>query len=194
MVGRLGWKKGYEFALRAAVIVRDAIPAVRFDIVGDGALRVELEAMARDLGLDGTVRFLGKRRDIAELMAGFDCYMLSSVIEGMPNALLEAMALGRPVVTTSAGGSAEVVVHGESGIVVPTRDADALAQGVLRILRDPALAKRLGTEAERRVRREYDQATMLRSIDRLYRDELARVGVDVPEPAASEPPGAARVA
>ncbi|MFM7734369.1 MAG: glycosyltransferase, partial [Alphaproteobacteria bacterium] len=134
MVGRLGWKKGYQHALRAAAIVREALPGVRFDVVGEGAQRAELEDLARSLGLEDTVRFLGKRRDVADLMAGFDCYMLSSVIEGMPNALLEAMALGRPVVTTSAGGSAEVVVDGESGLVVPPGDPAALAEAVLRIL------------------------------------------------------------
>ena len=112
-------------------------------------------------------------------MAGFDCYLLSSVIEGMPNALLEAMALGRPVVTTSAGGSADVVVDGESGFVVPPGDTRALADAVLRILRDPALAGRLGIAAEARVRREFDQSAMLDSIDRLYRSELARAGVTV---------------
>ncbi|MFM7144428.1 MAG: glycosyltransferase [Alphaproteobacteria bacterium] len=184
MVGRLGWKKGYQHALRAAAIVREALPGVRFDVVGEGAQRAELEDLARSLGLEDTVRFLGKRRDVADLMAGFDCYMLSSVIEGMPNALLEAMALGRPVVTTSAGGSAEVVVDGESGLVVPPGDQAALAEAVLRILRDPGLAGRLAAAAEARVRREFDQSAMLASIERLYRTELARAGVPLPAPPA----------
>jgi len=185
MVGRLGWKKGYQHALRAAAIVRDAVPGVRFDVVGEGSQRAELESLARELGLEDTVRFLGQRRDVPELLAGFDCYLLSSIIEGMPNALLEAMALGRPVVTTSAGGSAEVVGDGESGLVVPPGDPQALADAVLRILRDPALASRLGAAAEARVRRDFDLSTMLSSIDRLYRTELARAGVDVSGPATT---------
>lgn len=180
MVGRLGWKKGYQHALEAAAMVREVLPGVRFDIVGEGDQRPMLEERTRSLGLEETVRFLGKRRDVAELMAGFDCYMLSSVVEGMPNALLEAMALGRPVVATSAGGSAEVVVDGESGLLVPPGDPRALADAVLRILRDPALAARLGAAAELRVRRDFDQSAMLRSIERLYRSELARAGVAVP--------------
>jgi glycosyltransferase involved in cell wall biosynthesis len=192
MVGRLGWKKGYPHALHAAAIVRAAVPGVRFDVVGDGDQRSELEGLARSLGLEGTVRFLGKRRDVADLMAGFDCYVLSSVIEGMPNALLEAMALGRPVVTTSAGGSAEVVVDGESGLVVPPADPQALADAVVRILRDPALAGRLGEAAERRVRSAFDLSAMLGSIERLYRDELARAGVPAPPSEAGLRP--ARVA
>src|SRR5262249_28062294 len=98
MVGRLNWKKGYEFAIDAAALLRDRLPGVRFDIVGDGSMRAELEERARRAGLEGALRFLGQRRDVPELMRGFDCFALSSIIEGMPNALLEAMALGRPVV------------------------------------------------------------------------------------------------
>jgi len=192
MVGRLGWKKGYPHALHAAAIVRAAVPGVRFDVVGDGDQRSELEDLVRSLRLDETVRFLGKRRDVADLMAGFDCYVLSSVIEGMPNALLEAMALGRPVVTTSAGGSAEVVVDGESGLVVPPADPQALADAIVRVLRDPALAGRLGEAAERRVRSAFDLSAMLGSIERLYRDQLARAGIPAPPPDAGLRP--ARVA
>jgi len=192
MVGRLGWKKGYEHALRAAAIVRDAIPGVRFDIVGEGAQRSELEQLCGSLGLGETVRFLGQRRDVPELVAGFDCYMLSSVIEGMPNALLEAMALRRPVVTTSAGGSAEVVEDGVSGLIVAPGDAGALARAVIRILEDPALAERLAAAGERRVRQDFDLSAMLGSIDALYRAELSRAGVRVSR--AVPEPRAARVA
>jgi glycosyltransferase involved in cell wall biosynthesis len=177
MVGRLGWKKGYEFAIAAAAIVRDRLPDVRFDIVGDGSLRAELVGLVEKSGLAGTVRFLGQRNDVAELMRTFDCYVLSSVIEGMPNALLEAMALGRPVVTTSAGGSAEVVVDGESGLVVPPRNASALADAILRVLGDRAFAARLGEAAERRVRGHFSLESMLAALDDLYQSELTRVGV-----------------
>lgn len=180
MVGRLSWKKGYEFALSAAALLRDRIPGLRFDIVGDGELRRELEDEAQRLGLAGTVRFLGQRRDVPELMRTFDCFMLSSVIEGMPNALLEAMALGRPAVTTSAGGSAEVVIDGESGLVVPPRDAEALANAVERVLRDAEFASRLATAGERRVRDNFSLDAMLRAFDGLYRAELARAGLQIP--------------
>ena len=184
MVGRLSWKKGYEFALAAVVKLKDRIPGLRFDVVGDGEQRAELEASARRLGLDGTVRFLGQRRDVPELMRTFDCYVLSSVIEGMPNALLEAMALGRPVVTTSAGGSAEVVIDGESGLVVPPGDADALANAVERVLRDADFARRIAAAGERRVRDNFSLDAMLHAFDRLYRDELARAGLQISAPIA----------
>ena len=110
--------------------------------------------------------------------------MLSSVIEGMPNALLEAMALGRPVVTTSAGGSAEVVIDGESGLVVPPGDADALANAVERVLRDADFARRIAAAGERRVRDNFSLDAMLHAFDRLYRDELARAGLQISAPIA----------
>lgn len=187
MVGRLGWKKGYPHAVRAASIVRKRVPGVRFDIVGDGAMRGELEAQVRQAGLDDTVRFLGQRRDVADLMAGFDCYALSSVIEGMPNALLEAMASGLPVITTSAGGSAEVVVDGESGLVVPPGDADALADAIVRVLADGDLARRLGAAAEVRARSRFSLEAMLGALDRLYRNGLARAGVPTPAVGGADP-------
>lgn len=179
MVGRLSWKKGYEFALAAFAQLRERMPGLRVDVVGDGELRADLEARAQSLGLADTVRFLGQRRDVPELMRGFDCFVLSSVIEGMPNALLEAMALGRPVVTTSAGGSAEVVVDGECGLVVPPGDAAAIARAVEQILADPVRARAFGTRAERRVRESFSLEAMLRSFDELYTSELSRAGVAI---------------
>jgi glycosyltransferase involved in cell wall biosynthesis len=189
MVGRLSWKKGYEFAIEAASIVQARIPGVRFDIVGDGPLRGELEALAANRGLSGTLRFLGQRRDVPELMRRFDCFVLSSIIEGMPNALLEAMALGRPVVTTSAGGSAEVVVDGESGLVVPPKDPRALAAAVVRVLGDREFAARLAAAGERRVRDHFSLEAMLCALDALYRSQLARAGI-----ATEAPPPARRAA
>jgi glycosyltransferase involved in cell wall biosynthesis len=179
MVGRLSWKKGYDHALAAADLLRRRIPDLRFDIVGDGPLRADLERRAARLDLGGTVRFLGQRRDVPELMRRFDCFVLSSIIEGMPNALLEAMAFARPVVTTSAGGSAEVVVDGDSGLVVPPGDADALAAAIERVLRDPSFARLLGERGERRVRENFSLDAMLRAIDELYRTQLARAGIEV---------------
>jgi glycosyltransferase involved in cell wall biosynthesis len=183
MVGRLGWKKGYEFALAAFAALRERFPNLRVEIVGDGDLRADIEGRIESLGLGDTVRLLGQRSDVPACLERFDCFVLSSVIEGMPNALLEAMSMRLPVVTTSAGGSAEVVEDGVSGLVVPPRDAGALAAAIARVLSDRALADGLGAAAERRVREHYGLGAMLRSLDRIYRRELARAGVRVPTPA-----------
>jgi glycosyltransferase involved in cell wall biosynthesis len=184
MVGRLGWKKGYEHALRAFAQVTQRHPESRLDIIGDGDLREELPALARELGLADRVRFLGQRDDVAERMRGFDCYVLSSVIEGMPNALLEAMAQGCAAVTTSAGGSGEVVEDGKSGLVVPPGDADRLAEAISRVLQDPVFAQELGTAARERVFGRFSEPAMLQALDSLYREELARAGFKEKRPQA----------
>lgn len=177
MVGRLGWKKGYEYALEAFARLRERVSEVRVDIIGDGDLREDLAERAHTLGLDGTVRFLGQRTDVPERMRTFDCYVLSSVIEGMPNALLEAMALGRPVVTTNAGGSAEVAVDGESGLVVPTRDPDALASAIERVLTDELLRERISRAALVRVKKHFSEEAMMTALDTLYRREMTAAGL-----------------
>jgi glycosyltransferase involved in cell wall biosynthesis len=188
MVGRLGWKKGYEHALEAFALLRDRVPGLRVDIVGDGSLRAEIESRIETLGLGDTVQLLGQRSDVPACLERFDCFVLSSIIEGMPNALLEAMAMSLPVVTTSAGGSAEVVEDGVSGLVVPPANPAALADAVGRLLADPALASRLAQAAERRVREHYSLDAMIRSMDGLYRRELARAGIHVPTPSAGANP------
>lgn len=177
MVGRLGWKKGYEYALDAFAHLKDRIPGLRVDIVGEGDQREKLEARTRDLGLSDTVRFLGQQTDVPRRMRGFDCYVLSSVIEGMPNALLEAMALGRPVVTTAAGGSAEVAVDGQSGIVVPTHDAHALASAIENVLTNEILRERISRAAAERVQEHFSEHAMMSALDTLYRTELAAAGL-----------------
>jgi glycosyltransferase involved in cell wall biosynthesis len=147
----------------------------RLVILGDGPERKALEARARGM----RVAFPGFVENAGAWFARADLFVLSSYAEGMPNALLEAMALGRPVVTTSAGGSGEVVVDGESGLVVPPHDPHALAAAVERVLRDRTLAERLGEAAIRRVRDNFSLEAMLRGLEALYTSELARAGIGV---------------
>lgn len=177
MVGRLGWKKGYEYALDAFAQLKERVPGLRVDIVGEGDQREKLQGLAKSLGLDGTVRFLGQQTNVPSRMREFDCYVLSSVIEGMPNALLEAMALGRPVVTTSAGGSAEVAIDGESGLVVPTKDAEALASAIEQVLTNEILRERISRAATERVRNHFSEQAMMKALDTLYRRELTAAGL-----------------
>ncbi len=129
----LSKQKGIVHLLGAAqrVIARD--PKVRFAIAGDGPLRAELEQHAATLGLGDRVRFLGYRSDIPQFVSALDTYVLSSLWEGLPLALLEGLAIGVPLVATTVGGNPEVIVEGENGYLVPPKDEEALAEALLRV-------------------------------------------------------------
>ena len=143
-------QKDLSTFLRAARTMLERKPdamALRFFLVGDGPQRGALEALATELGIAGQVTFTGYRKDAVDLLADFDLLMMSSRTEGLPLTVYEAFASGVPVVSTAAGGIAEVVRDGDSGFVVPVGDADALAERALRVLRDDTLAERLRREA-----------------------------------------------
>jgi glycosyltransferase involved in cell wall biosynthesis len=191
LVGRLGWKKAYPDMLEAAVRVRAVRPDVEFVVVGDGPMRGELEAQAARLGLAPHMHLLGERSPVAPLLRGFDVYVISSVIEGMPNALLEALALERPVVATRVGGIPEIVTHGESGLLVPPSNPAAMADAILRLLDDPRLAASCGAAGRRTVETRYSLDAMAAHFTALYEELAAARGIPIP---AAEPVTAARVA
>lgn len=130
-VGRLMWKKDYPTMLRAFAAQREGTLL----IVGEGPQNAELRALAAELGAD--VRFLGARENVPELLNAADAFLLSSVVEGMPLALLEAAASGLPAVATDVGGAREVVADGETGFVAPPGDAAALAGAMSRLAAQP---------------------------------------------------------
>lgn len=133
-VGRLDRQKGYEFLIRAAEIVRRKRSDAFFAIAGEGPLRPSLEALVNKLGLSSVVRFLGFREDAQNVASAFDLFICPSLWEGGPTSLLEAMAAGTPVISTSVGIAPEVVVHGKSGWLVEPGNAQQLAGAILRAL------------------------------------------------------------
>jgi glycosyltransferase involved in cell wall biosynthesis len=155
-VGRLAPQKDYPTFLGAAATVAAAVPDVDFLVVGEGGLRAELEALVRARGLSGRVRFLGLRNDVPAILAGVDVLALTSRFEGFPNVVMEAMATGAVVVASDVGGCRELVVPGETGLIVPPGDPAAVAAAVLRVLRDPPRAAQMAAAARRRVEREFD--------------------------------------
>ncbi|GAB3786467.1 glycosyltransferase [Dyella agri] len=146
-VGRLNWAKDQANLIHAFRHVHEQLPDSALVMIGDGSLRPELEACARDEGVAGAVHFLGDRSDVRDLLQGLDVFVLSSVSEGYSMALLEASATALPIVATDVGGNREIVLHGVTGSIVPARDAEALAQAVLALLRNPEHAARLGAAA-----------------------------------------------
>jgi glycosyltransferase involved in cell wall biosynthesis/GR25 family glycosyltransferase involved in LPS biosynthesis len=150
-VGRLLPYKGYPMLLEAAALLRDQGVDLRVDIAGGGDQLAELEALRARLGLEDVVTFLGQRSpaEINALWQAADIGAMPSVTEGLPLALVEAMAQGRPMVATRAGGIPEVLRHEENGLLVDVGDVEALAADIRRLIEDPALAARLGNAARR---------------------------------------------
>jgi glycosyltransferase involved in cell wall biosynthesis len=176
-VGRFEAAKDYPNMLRAFRSVHERQPDAVLLLVGRGSLQAETEALARDLGLDGTVRFLGVRSDVPRLVSAADGYVMSSAWEGMPMALLEAAAGGLPIVTTRVGGNHEVVLEGESGFLVPAQDAPALADAMLRLLALPeAERRRMGARGSAHVRANHGLSRVVDRWETLYREVLRRKG------------------
>jgi glycosyltransferase involved in cell wall biosynthesis len=167
-IGRLTEQKGMEFLLRAfARLSRQGID-MDLVIVGDGELRQDLERLARDLEVSGRVVFTGIRKDIPTLMRLFNVFVLSSLWEGQPITIVEAMAAGRAIVATDVGGNAELLHHGEFGVLVPPRNEDALAGAVAALACDPARAGELGSRAASHAVRELTSASMVRRYEELF--------------------------
>jgi len=175
-VGRLIHLKGYQH-LEAALAL---IPSERRPlalIIGDGPDRNQLEARAIALGLSEDIRFLGYRRDVPAVLAASDLFVLPSLWEGLPLALLEAMSAGLPVVATSVGGNAEVLEEGKSGLLVPPRNETALARAMSRLLENPLQGQAMGRMARRRFDQRFSLCTFVRSHECLYEKLLAKPSV-----------------
>jgi glycosyltransferase involved in cell wall biosynthesis len=164
--------KDHATLLRATAHVRRAVPGVRLLLVGQGPLEAAARHLAAELGLEETVVFAGFRSDARRLAATFDVFTLSSTFEGLPIALLEAMALGRPAVVTRVGGVPEVVTDGAQGLLVPPRDPAALAEGLRCLLGDPQLRARMGTAARARAL-DFDIRKAVRRVEQVYAGLLA---------------------
>jgi len=179
-VGRFEIAKDYANMLRGFARVRERYPQTILLLVGRGALQAETEALAQALGLGRSVRFLGVRDDVPELMRAADGYVMSSAWEGMPIVLLEASAAGLPVVTTLVGGNHEVVLENETGFLVPPRDSDALGLAMLRLMESPEARRRsMGKRGREHVRLHYGLGRVVDRWEELYREVWARKGIAV---------------
>jgi glycosyltransferase involved in cell wall biosynthesis len=173
VISRLVPQKGLEYFLEAARKISDQRGDAVFLVVGEGELEETLRRRAADLGLADRVRFLGARHDVAEYYRSFDVFVLSSLWEGQPIALIEALAMRRPTVATVTSGSPEVVQDGRTGLLVPPKDPGALAAAVLWFLDHPDEAGEMARRGRTFVEEHFTEERMIaRTLD-VYRELLA---------------------
>jgi glycosyltransferase involved in cell wall biosynthesis len=163
--------KDHATFLQAARLISKVMPEVRFAILGDGPLRSNLENMAREMGIDSRVAFLGNQVEVSPYLAAFDIHCLCSAEpEGCSNAILEAMALGKPVVATDAGGNRELVEEGKTGFLVPIRNPKALADAIVSCIRQPELKQKMGRRAREIILTRFSLDRMIRNYESLYEE------------------------
>ena len=177
-VGRMQTVKAQPILARAFVAALTAQPALRawlrLVMVGDGPLRAECEAVLREAGLGDLAWFTGERADVADLMRGLDLFVLPSLVEGISNTILEAMACARPVLATNVGGNAELVNDGQTGVIVPAGDVQALARGLLDLAQAPQRARAMGALGRARVEQQFSLEAMVDAYQRVYDEVLRR--------------------
>lgn len=172
-VGRLNGEKDYPNLLRAARLLLSRRPNLYFVIAGKGELEQELKALTRDLGLEHRVIFMGHFHDVRQVFGSIDVYVLSSTREGLPNTVLEAMAMEVPIVSTDVDGVLEAVADGQDAVLVPAQDSERLASGIERVLADDALRARVVRNARTKVETEFSFANRTRMMEDVYRRLMA---------------------
>jgi len=184
-VAALTQEKGHKYLIEAAALVVREVPDARFVILGEGELRPALERQVKELHLDKHVVLPGFRADILSFIRSFDLFVMSSLFEGLGTSLLDAMALSKATVASDTGGIPEVVSHGETGLLVPPRDASELASAIAKLLKDPDRRERMGNAGLERVKRLFSADQMVEKTLEVYRNlgGTSRAG-DMPNPPA----------
>ncbi len=167
-VARLSEQKGIEYLLYAAKKTIEQFPNITFIIVGSGPLASQLKELSIKLNISRNVKFIGFRNDIPELLSVIDIFVLPSLWEGMPNALLEAMAAGKPVIATDTGGSKDLIDSNINGVLVEPANSEALAEAILKLLGDPAQRQRLGESAREKVKERFPIDKMVFKTEQIY--------------------------
>lgn len=173
--------KGHHYFVHAASIIHKRNPDVEFLVVGYDARKpgfsiAELKQYGETMGIVNNLHFIGGRKDTADLISLFDVAVLASLSEGFSNVILEYMASSKPVVATEVGGNPEIVVHGETGLLVPPADGDALARAILSILEDKEVALRFGRAGRKRIEEKFSLDVMLRNYEGLFEQVINSKG------------------
>jgi glycosyltransferase involved in cell wall biosynthesis len=187
VLARLQPEKGVATFLKAGAHVAKVVPQACFIVVGDGPLRTELEVLVRRLCMEQNVRFLGFRSDPRALIELLEVLVVPSLTEGAPLVVLEAMAAGVPIVASAVGGIPDQIRHEGEGLLVPPGDPAALADAVLKLLKDPGLARRMGASGCRKATTVFSHAEMVARTENVYR---AALGLSPASGASLKEPGA----
>jgi glycosyltransferase involved in cell wall biosynthesis len=174
-VGNLYPVKGHQYLLKAMRVVLQQYPSATLLLVGRGDLEASLKEQANQMGIEKQVRFLGMRQDIPNLLAIMSIFVMPSLSEGLSLAILEAMVAGRPVVATRVGGNAELVVNGETGFLVESKDSEALAAAICTLLGNRAMREEFGRKAVTRAQERFSARQMADNYRALYNDLLGNV-------------------
>ena len=166
--------KGHRMLLRAARRVCDLLPNAVFLLIGEGKCQEMFQELAFELGLGNNVIFLGHRTNIPEFLQLSDVCVLSSIAEGFSNSILEYMASMKPVVATAVGGAPEAIIEAETGYLVNSGDDEAMADRILRLLKDPARARAMGMKGRQSVEERFSRQALVDNTERLYTKLLAR--------------------
>lgn len=178
-VANLRPEKNHETLIAAAAALIKTHPQLRYQIVGDGSRRAELEQLAQLRGVAHAIEFLGHREDVAALLADADLFVLPSRSEAFPNAAIEAMAAGLPVICSAVGGLLDLVAPGRTGTLVDPSDPESLAAAIGSLVDDPARARAMGGAARDEVVSRYSFDRMVRAFEDLYESELRKTGNSV---------------
>ena len=167
-VARIHKQKGHVYLLYAVKEVVKVFPEAKFLIVGDGPLENKMRRLAVDLKITQNVVFTGFHKDIPGIMSILDIFVLPSLWEGLPITILEAMAMKKPVIATRVGGDAEIVVDGLTGILVVPKDSQALASGLIMLLKNEILIKKMGEAGCKRVAEYFNAGRMIKETEEIY--------------------------
>ena len=179
IIGRLVPIKNHKMFIDAALKIKSALRDydIKFLVIGDGELRLDLEAYTKKIGMAGTIIFTGWIRDLAKVYADLDLVTLTSLNEGTPVSLIEAMAASKAVVSTDVGGVADLVKDGYNGLLTKADDVDAFCKKAVSILTDPLRRAELGDHAMRSVADKYSKNRLVHDIDALYKELLKKRGI-----------------
>jgi glycosyltransferase involved in cell wall biosynthesis len=176
VVARLEEQKGHIYLFRALRQLIPDFPQLKVLVVGDGTLRPVLEAQVMEMGLSEQVIFGGTRKDIPEILAALDLFILPSLWEGFSLAILEALAMGTPVIATAVGGAPEVIRSGHDGLLIPPGEVSSLVTAVRGAILDPRKYREMGRQGKETVGRKFTVAQHLARLQELYLEVLAQKG------------------